>query len=73
MKAFLLAACASSIFGSTSLAADIHVMSGGAPKEVLAVLTPQFEQQTGHKVRFTYIVISAMSKSSRRARSPTWC
>jgi hypothetical protein len=28
-------------------AAEIHVMSGGAPKEVFALLTPRFEQQTG--------------------------
>ena len=70
MKAFLLAACALSIFGSMSLAAEIHVMSGGAPKEVLAVLTPQFEQQTGHKVRFTYIVISAMSERLAAGEKP---
>jgi len=44
------------------LAADIRVMSGGAPKEVLAVLTPEFEKRTGHKVHFTYIVISAMQQ-----------
>ena len=25
----------------------IHVMSGGAPKEVFALLAPKFEQQTG--------------------------
>jgi molybdate transport system substrate-binding protein len=37
-------------------------MTGGAPKEVLAVLTPVFERQTGHKVHFTYIVISAMQE-----------
>ena len=70
MKAFLLAACALGIFGSTSLAADIHVMSGGAPKEVLAVLTPQFEQQTGHKVRFTYIVISAIQQKLAAGEKP---
>jgi molybdate transport system substrate-binding protein len=49
-------------FGSAALAADIHVMSGGAPKEVLGVLSPRFERETGHKVRFTYIVISAMQQ-----------
>lgn len=70
MKAFLLAACALGILGSTSLAADIHVMSGGAPKEVLAVLTPQFEQQTGHKVRFTYIVINAMREKLAAGEKP---
>jgi len=43
-------------------AADIHVMSGGAPKEVFARLTPQFERQTGNKVRFTYAVITALQE-----------
>jgi molybdate transport system substrate-binding protein len=38
----------------------IHVMSGGAPKEVFALLTPKFEQQSGHQVRFTYAVITAL-------------
>src|SRR5690349_22802107 len=38
----------------------LHVMSGGAPKEVFALLTPQFEQRTGHQVRFTYAVITAL-------------
>jgi ABC-type molybdate transport system substrate-binding protein len=32
----------------------IHVLSGGAPKEVFALLVPKFEQQTGNKVKFTY-------------------
>jgi molybdate transport system substrate-binding protein len=41
-------------------AAEIHVMSGGAPKEVFSLLTPKFEQQTGHKVAFTYAVITAL-------------
>ncbi len=38
----------------------IHVMSGGAPKEVFALLTPEFEQQAGHRVVFTYAVITAL-------------
>jgi molybdate transport system substrate-binding protein len=70
MKAFLPAACVLGISGSISLAADIHVMSGGAPKEVLAVLTPRFEQQTGHKVRFSYIVISAMQQKLAAGEKP---
>ena len=41
-------------------AAEIHVMSGGAPKEVFALLTPKFEAQTGNKVKFTYAVITAL-------------
>jgi molybdate transport system substrate-binding protein len=52
------------------LAADIHVMSGGAPKEVLAVLTPQFEKRTGHKVHFSYIVISAMQQKLAAGEKP---
>jgi molybdate transport system substrate-binding protein len=45
-----------------SLAAEIHVMSGGAPKEVLKVLTPQFEKLSGHTVKFTYAVITELRK-----------
>src|SRR5262249_27390506 len=41
-------------------AAEITVMSGGAPQEVLAVLTPQFEKQTGHTVKYSFAVISAL-------------
>jgi molybdate transport system substrate-binding protein len=36
-------------------AAEIHVMSGGAPKEVFALLTPRFEQQTDNKVDYAVI------------------
>jgi molybdate transport system substrate-binding protein len=70
MRAFLLAACALSIAGSTVLGADIRVMSGGAPKEVLAVLTPEFEKRTGHKVHFTYIVISAIQQKLAAGEKP---
>src|SRR5215469_532197 len=38
----------------------IHVMSGGAPKEVFALLAPKFEQRTGNKVQFTYAVITEL-------------
>jgi len=41
-------------------AAEIHVMSGGAPKEVFAVLAPRFEEQTDNKVEFTYAVITEL-------------
>jgi molybdate transport system substrate-binding protein len=40
--------------------ATIKVMSGGAPKEVFAQLTPDFEKRTGHKVVFAYAVMSAL-------------
>jgi molybdate transport system substrate-binding protein len=56
--------------GGTAVAAEIQVMTGGAPKEVLGVLTPQFEKQTGHKVHFTYIVISAMQQKLAAGEKP---
>lgn len=71
MKASVLAALGMvGLSGSTVLAADIRVMSGGAPKEVLAVLTPEFEKQTGHKVHFTYIVISAIQQQLAAGAKP---
>ena len=42
--------------------ADFRVMSGGAPQEVVAALTPEFENQTGHKVTFTFAVITALQQ-----------
>lgn len=39
---------------------EIHVMSGGAPKEVFAQLVPKFEKQTGNRVKFTYAVITEL-------------
>src|SRR5262245_64698915 len=41
-------------------ASEIRVMSGGAPKEVFAELTPKFEQQTGNKVVFVYAVLTTL-------------
>src|SRR2546423_6729626 len=70
MSIRLMLAALASIAGSTALAAEIHVMTGGAPKEVLAVLTPQFEKQTGHKVHFTYIVIAAMQQQLSAGDQP---
>lgn len=58
LKTIVLAA---GLLGSTCAMADeIRVMSGGAPKELFAHLTPKFEQQTGHKVRFDYVLIPAL-------------
>jgi molybdate transport system substrate-binding protein len=37
-------------------AAEIRVVSGGAPREALAVLTPEFEKQTGHTVSYKFAV-----------------
>jgi molybdate transport system substrate-binding protein len=38
----------------------IRIMSGGAPKEIFLLLTPQFERQSGHKVEYIFAVMSAL-------------
>jgi molybdate transport system substrate-binding protein len=65
----LSAALGAASIGSTALA-DIRVMTGGAPKEVLTVLVPEFEKKTGHKVHITYIVISAMQQKLSAGETP---
>ncbi len=47
-------------FSPPACAADIAVMSGGAPKEVLTTLIPEFEKRTGHHVKISYVLISAL-------------
>jgi molybdate transport system substrate-binding protein len=39
---------------------EIHVMSGGAPKEVFLKLTPRFERKSGNTPKFTFAVLSAL-------------
>lgn len=41
-------------------AAEIRVMSGGAPREGFSLLVPQFERQTGHKVTLIFAVPSVV-------------
>jgi len=48
--------------GTGAPAAEIRVMSGGAPQEALAILVPRFEKETGHKLTFTFAVISALQQ-----------
>jgi molybdate transport system substrate-binding protein len=40
--------------------AILHVMSGGAPKEIFLQLTPQFEKNSGHKVEYSFAVMSSL-------------
>lgn len=40
--------------------ATLHVMSGGAPKEIFLQLTPQFEKNSGHKVEYSFAVMSSL-------------
>jgi molybdate transport system substrate-binding protein len=50
--------------------ADIKVYTGGAPKEALNVLTPQFEARSGHKVHYSYAVISELQKKLAAGEAP---
>jgi molybdate transport system substrate-binding protein len=43
-------------------AAEIRVFSGGAPQPVLRVLTPEFEAASGHKVAFTFQIVSQIQQ-----------
>jgi len=43
-------------------AADIRVFSGGAPREVLRQLAPEFERATGHRVEFTFQLVSEIQQ-----------
>jgi molybdate transport system substrate-binding protein len=52
------------------MAAEISVMSGGAPKEALAIFIPQFEKRTGHQVKVTYAVISALQQKLAAGERP---
>jgi molybdate transport system substrate-binding protein len=72
MKTIALAATvlATSLMTHPAPAAEINIMSGGAPKEALAVLIPQFEKQTGHHVKMTYIVISALQQKLAAGEAP---
>jgi molybdate transport system substrate-binding protein len=49
---------------------EIKVISGGAPQEVLAVLTPEFEKQSGHKVACTFAVMSALQQKLESGEKP---
>ena len=49
---------------------DINVLSGGAPKEALLVLTPEFELRTGHRIKYTYAVISEIQKKLAAGETP---
>ena len=50
--------------------AEIKVLSGGAPKEALTVLTPAFERQANHRVTYTYAVISEIQKRLAAGETP---
>ena len=68
VMAVLVAASIAS--GASCLAADIRVFSGGAPKEALTLLTPEFEKQSGHKVHLSYLVINEIGQKLAAGEKP---
>jgi molybdate transport system substrate-binding protein len=58
----LLCALALSVSAVPTRADDIRVFSGGAPQEVLRAITPEFEKATGHKVNFTFALVTVIQQ-----------
>jgi molybdate transport system substrate-binding protein len=56
--------------GAPGMAAEINIMSGGAPKGALAILIPQFEKLTGHHIKMSYAVISALQQKLAAGETP---
>ena len=50
------------LFARPSAAADVLVYSGGAPQEVLRILAPEFERQAGHRVSFTFALVTEIER-----------
>jgi len=42
--------------------AELRVYSGGAPRDTLNLIAPVYEQQSGHKLHFTYAVVGAIQQ-----------
>jgi molybdate transport system substrate-binding protein len=42
--------------------AELRVYSGGAPQDALKLIAPLYEQQSGHKLQFTYAVVGAIQQ-----------
>ena len=60
--AVLASALAMSLCATSVAAADIRVFSGGAPQAVLRVLAPEFEQATGHRIQFTFSLVTDIQR-----------
>src|SRR5258706_2854643 len=45
-----------------AMSADIRVFSGGAPQQALLLLAPEFEQATGHRVQFTFELVTEIQR-----------
>jgi molybdate transport system substrate-binding protein len=57
-----MAALTALAFSLPAVADDIRVYSGGAPQIPLRAMTPEFEQATGHKVHFTFALVTVIQQ-----------
>ncbi len=62
MRSWFLAAAVWRILGGGAMGAEIRVFSGGAPQEVLRALGPEFESATGHRLAFTFQLVTGLQK-----------
>src|SRR4051812_24584456 len=59
---FLLCALALSASATPAGADEIRVFSGGEPQQALRAVTPEFEKATGHRVQFTFALVTAIQQ-----------
>jgi molybdate transport system substrate-binding protein len=50
------------LLSGEATSADIHVFSGGGPQEALRHLSPEFERATGHRVEFTFRLVTEIQQ-----------
>ncbi len=50
------------LLSGEATAADIRVFSGGAPQDALRHLAPEFERATGHRVEFTFQLVTEIQR-----------
>jgi molybdate transport system substrate-binding protein len=62
MLAFLMCTFALFVSARSAPAEEIRVFSGGAPQNVLRSIAPEFEKATGHKVNFTFALVTVIQQ-----------
>ena len=50
------------LLGGNAGAAELRVFSGGAPQDALRLLAPEFERATGHRVVFTFELVTGIQR-----------
>lgn len=50
------------LLSGKATSADIRVFSGGGPQEALRHLAPEFERATGHRVEFTFRLVTEIQQ-----------